>query len=498
MNKTEYLTRFKDYQTKCNAYSLALSTIYYDSVTIAPKKGNDYRNEMAVILEGELYSYMNSSENIKLLEEMSKIDFDELTNKSIAQTYRHLQETCALPKDFFMKYQEATTNGYFTWQEAKLNNDYSAFAPTLKNLISLNKQKTKYIHPEMSCYDALLDHNEPGMSVKKYDVFFDLIKTRLLPFIKKLTTEGKIIDNSILNQSFPVSEQAKMMEILKQYMKYDPDECIMGVSEHPFTLPLSPHDARITTKYVEDNVMSSIFSIIHEYGHAQYMLHVNPEFDGSILARNMSNGMHESQSRLMENYLGKKKSFWVNNFNSLKKLFPGQLKSIELDEFIKYINVAVPSFIRTEADELTYPIHILIRYEIEKAIFNEDLDCDTLEQFWNDKMREYLGITPTDATTGILQDVHWSEGMFGYFPTYALGSAYAAQFFAQMEKELDVDNILSENKFEVIREWLEKNIHTYGSSLSANEIIHKLCGCEFDPNIYLDHLIEKYTAIYNL
>lgn len=498
MTNQEYLTFFKTYQEKCHAYQLALSTMHFDGRTVAPKKGADYRNRMTAILEGDAFSYETNPKHLALIEEMAEIDFDELTNEAVKQTLVSLKRNASLPKEFFLEFTKAQNDSYFTWENAKHKNDYATFAPKLKKLIELSKQKAAYYNPNLSCYDVLLDEHETGMNVEKYDAFFQLIKDRLLPFIQRLLKEGKKIDDSVFFQNYPADKQAIVMEDLKAYMNYDPEVCMMGISEHPFTSPLSSNDVRMTTHYVENNLTSSIFSIIHEYGHAQYMLHTDPKFDGTILASNMSFGMHESQSRLMENYLSHRKSFWVNNFDQLKANFPDQLKEVDLDAFIKMINVAYPSYVRTEADELTYPIHILIRYEIEKAIFNDNYDCDKIEELWNQKMVEYLGICPRNSSEGILQDVHWSDASFGYFPTYALGSAYAAQFFKQMCKDLDVDQLLIDRRFDVITDWLTENIHRYGSSLNADAILEKLCHEKFDANVYVDYLIDKYSAIYEL
>jgi carboxypeptidase Taq len=272
----------------------------------------------------------------------------------------------------------------------------------------------------------------------------------------------------------------------------------MGESEHPFTSDFSLHDVRITTKYLENSLTSSIFSIIHEYGHALYALHVDEKLEGLNVSKAMSSGMHESQSRLLENYIGKRYSFWVNNYPAVQNIFQEQLKDVSLDDFIKMINVTTPSLIRTEADELTYPLHIIIRYEIEKEMINDDVDFDHLNELWADKYEEYLGIRPQDDAEGILQDIHWVDGSFGYFPTYALGSAYSAQFMKAMEKDIDIDQELENNHFDVIENWLREHIHSLGALYNADEILEKVCHEPFNPNIYIDYLIQKYSSLYQL
>ncbi|MDU6630963.1 MAG: carboxypeptidase M32, partial [Lachnoanaerobaculum sp.] len=253
-----------------------------------------------------------------------------------------------------------------------------------------------------------------------------------------------------------------------------------------------------TTKYIENNVASAILSTVHEVGHAYYEHNIDPKYDGMILSEGVSSGMHESQSRLCENYLGRTMAFWKYNYPKLQAYFPKQLGDVSLEDFYKAINVSKPSFVRTEADELTYPLHVLIRYEIEKGLFNGTISTEGLDKTWNAKYKEYLGVDVPNDKLGILQDVHWSDGSFGYFPTYALGTAFAAQYVHAMKKDLDVDNLLENNKFDVVMNWLKENIHTYGFRYEAPELMKMVTGEEFNVNYFLDYIEEKYTKLYNL
>lgn len=496
MNKDEALQFYKEYNDKCNAYHLALTTMYFDMSTIAPEAGSDYRIKVLSFLGGELFDYQTNPKNIEKIEEMETMDLGEIMNEEIRQTLKNLHRTSKLPRDFYIKMQELTSKGEMVWKKAKEANDYSIFKDTLKELVEMQKQAYIYYGAKDNLYDAMLDDYETGMNIEKYEVFFSTIKERLVPFIKKLTTEGKKIDDSALHQIFKEEGQVKVMDVLKDYMGFDPKKCYMGVSMHPFTCDFSLNDVRLTTKYIEDALASSIFSIIHEYGHALYMLNVDPKLEGLTVGRSMTSGMHESQSRFLENYIGKRKSFWVNNYPRVQEIFFEQLKDISLDEFVTLLNVAKPSFIRTEADELTYPLHILIRYELEREMINGEIDVDHLDEIWADKYEEYLGIRPTNVNEGILQDIHWSGGSFGYFPTYALGSAFSAQFFEAMTNEIDVDYALENNEFETIENWLKEKIHKHGALYKADTIIQNVCGDSFDPNVYVDYLIDKYTKIY--
>ena len=311
-------------------------------------------------------------------------------------------------------------------------------------------------------------------------------------------TEAKQIDDHFLFEEYPVEEQKKFMDHLLQYLHFDPQWGYQNETEHPFTSWTCENDCRTTTKYLVDNVMSAIFSTVHEVGHAYYEHDCDPRFDGMILSDGISSGMHESQSRLCENYLGRRKSFWEYNYPYLQKQFPQQLKDISLDTFMKAVNVSRPSLVRTEADELTYPMHILVRYEIEKGLFNGSISVEGLDQTWADMYEKYLGVRPVNASEGILQDVHWSCGEFGYFPTYALGSAFAAQFVKKMQEEIAVDDLLSNNHYDTVIEWLKKNIHQYGCMYDADEIMQKATGASFDVNVYIEYLTRKYTELYDL
>lgn len=498
MNKEEALKFYKEYNDKCNAYQLALLTMSFDMSTIAPVDGSEYRIWMMSTLSGELFEYQTNKDNIKKLNELSQMDLGEIMNKEIKLVLKDIHKISLLPKEFYMKMKKVYAQGEVSWRKAKQAHDYSLFKETLKEIVQITKEAYTYYGIKKSLYDDMLDDYETGMTIEKYDQFFDAIKERLIPFIKELNEKAEVIDDSILHQHYEESKQIQVMDILKQYMGFNKDECYMGTSEHPFTEGFSLHDVRITTKYLEDSLTSSIFSIIHEYGHALYMLHVNEKLEGLNVGRAMTSGMHESQSRFLENYIGKRKSFWINNYPKVKELFNEQLKDVDIDQFIEMVNVSKPSLIRTEADELTYPLHILIRYELEKDMINGDIDFDHLNQIWADKYEQYLGIRPQNDSEGILQDIHWSTGSFGYFPTYALGSAFGAQFFQSMMSDIAVDQELENDHFDTISNWLKAHIHHYGALYTADEILDKVCHQSFDPNIYIDYLINKFSDIYHI
>ncbi len=498
MTTQELKQFFIEYEEKLSAYGLVLALCSFDASTIAPRDGAAYRNRQMAVVQGDLFSMMTDRESLAKLDELAACsDLEPLYKEALNQRLRSLRDLRILPKEVYVEFEELKANTEVLWRDAKKAEDYKLFEKPLIQLIEMQKKLLSYRQEGGSDYQKLLDDYEPGMTIAKADEFFELIKKKLLPFIQKVSACKEKVDDSPLTGFFPSDKQAKLMKVLQEYMNYDPNKVYMGETEHPFTMKISSNDTRITTKYVEDSLSSSIFSVIHEYGHALYGMQVDPIYDGTILADGMSSGMHESQSRFLENYIGKRESFWACNYPKLQKIFP-EFQSRTLEDFIKMINASYPSLIRTEADELTYPIHILIRYEIEKEIFDGNLDLNNLEDEWNRRYEKYLGIKAEKPSKGILQDMHWSAALFGYFPTYALGSAYAAQFFKAMQRDLDVDKALRENDFREIQNWLKEKIHQYGSFKKADELLMEVSGEHFDPNYYIDGLIEKYSKLYGI
>lgn len=490
---------FNEYKEICAAYQLAGSTMYFDLATIAPKAGVAYRNKMLSILAGEGFSYQMNPEYLKRLEEIyQKAEEGSRLKKELTLYFRLIEDVRKLPKDVYVKRKQILADSQSTWEQAKLKNDFSLFQPCLKKVIDSQREVFTYLDKSCSDYDYLLDRYEMGTNAGMYDSFFTGVKEKLLPLIREIGMRGKKIDDSVLFEKYDVKEQEAFAEELKDYMQVDRDCCYMGVSEHPFTEFFSAKETRITTHYHEDSLMSAILSTVHEYGHALYALQVDEKYDGTAFKDAIGSAMHESQSRLMENHIGRNMAFWEINYPKLQKHFPERLKNISLERFVEMINVSRPSLIRTEADELTYPVHILIRYELEKEIFDGNIDVTRLDSLWNDRYKKYLGVCASCPSEGILQDIHWSGGEFGYFPTYALGSAYAAQFFHAMEKEISVEEALRKGDFQVISKWLKENIHQYGAAKTADEILVLSTGEPFNPGYYIDYLVDKYTKLYQL
>lgn len=497
MNTQEALTLFREKQLRINSYRLALTTMNWDSSTIAPKKGADYRNHMMAILSGELFSLYIDPEYIKLIEQLAAADdLSETESIEMKQMLKELNKERNIPKDVFVKFAQLQRDGETIWEKAKETSDYPLFKPYLQKLIDGTKRNISYRNDTRSTYASLIDDFETDMTIEKYDEFFALVKEKLVPLIHAIK-EANIPAPAFLSASVPIQQQRAVVELIREYLQYPKDAGLISESVHPFSSSFSAFDNRVTVRYHENNFTSSIFALIHEVGHATYNGQVNPEYQGRHIANSMTYGMHESQSRLYENMLGRSKAFWSSLYPKVVELVDA-LKDVSLDEFIFGINYVTAQFYRIEADELTYPLHVLVRYEIEKDLFEGNLTTEGLDEVWADKYESYLDIRPQSTSEGILQDVHWSGGAFGYFPTYALGSAYSAQFMNKMSQDLDIDKLMENNQFDQINGWLKDNIHTFGGLYTPEQLLLRITGETFNPSYYIDYLLNKYSELYKI
>lgn len=409
----------------------------------------------------------------------------EVVRKSIADTKK-------IPADEYAAFSRLTGEAYPVYVKAKQNNDFELFRPYLEKIVAYCRKQTEWLATdECKGYDVLLDMYEPHYTQARYDRFFDALRKRLVPVVKKATAKTQPLPDWA-TQRFDKAAQKQFCEYLRDVMCFDKSRGIMKESEHPFTSGFGTDDVRITNHYYEDNLASSIFSVIHETGHATYEQQCDKALNGTLSGGGASLGLHESQSRFYENVIGRSAEFWQRHYAKLQEFFPEQLSNVPLTEFVAYINRAEASFVRTEADELTYPLHVMLRYEIEQKLIDGSLEVKDLPAYWNAKFTEYFGITPPDDTLGVLQDVHWAYGNFGYFPTYALGSAIASQLFAAMNRDFDVYGSLADGTTAQINKWLGEHVHKYGSSKYPDEILRLATGEDFNPDYYIDYLIAKY------
>ncbi len=485
---------------QAQAFQTAKILFEWDNETLAPKEAKANTAKVVGTLSGAYFCAVTDPKVKKLVEQCQK-DRDSLTEAEraiVRELAEEIEKLECIPPQQYREFAELTARSTGIWARAKKENDFESFAPVLKQIVDYTKKFASYrVKKGQRLYDVMLDDYEKGFDVKTLDQFFGMLKDQLVPFLKKLTDSGEDIDSSFLTGDYREEDQEKIGRFFAEYVGFDFDRGVMAVSAHPFTTNLHNKDVRITTCY-NDHVDDSLFSVIHESGHAIYELGIPDNLTQTLAGQGTSMGMHESQSRFFENIIGRNQAFWVPVYETLQKQFPCQLGSVSMERFVRAINKVEPSLIRTQADELTYSLHVLIRYEIEKMLIEEDLDVEKLPKIWADKYEEYLGVRPQNASEGVLQDIHWSQGSFGYFPSYALGSAFGAQFYHYMKKDMDFEGLLRKGDIKTIREFLRVNIHQYGKLKTSRQILKDVTGEDFNPQYYIDYLLEKYGKLYHV
>jgi len=503
MSKAENIRKFEEWEKKTAAFSFMMSIVNVDTINGSPSQGMKKRIEYTSLLSGELFALQNDPDNRRVMEELIKEeDLDPVLRRRVQLHLRRVEASAALTKEDVVSYRTILADSEQAWLKYKPASDWKSYYPYLEKLISAHIEQTRKVAEatgkgDWDLYDVMLDDNMEGWNRAKYDDFFDQVKARLVPLIKKIG-QADPVDTSFLDQPYDKDKQRLLMKEIVEYVGFTPDWGKYGESEHPLTSGVLEGDVRFTTKFTDRNPTDAVLSTVHETGHAWYTHDIDPAYDGTILIHGMDAGMHESQSRLCENHLGRSRAFWEVNFPKMKAIFPQQLEGVDLDRFMRALNVVKPSLVRTQADEVTYPLHILIRYEIEKDLLTGKADIEHLNQRWNELYQEYLGVTVPCDRDGILQDLHWPYAYFGYFPTYALGSAFAAQFYRAMSKDIDVDQLLRTSQYTKITAWMKEHIHKYGALYPADKVMELATGESFNVTYYLDYLEEKYSRIYDL
>ena len=493
--------QFKDYLKKMQLYSRVNTLLMWDLYTATPKKGYEEMSDALTYFSTEEFVLSTSDELYSLLETLQQPaeydQLDEVMQFTVRIMKREMDENRRIPKEFYEKMVAAKNASMQAWQKAKQASDFSIFAPHLEKLIELTRQKCAYTHPGQDVYDVLLNQFEEGMDSATIDRIFEELKEGLVPLVKKILAAPQP-DSHLLDGYYDPDDQKKVQDLLLGYIGFDKEAGVTAASEHPFTQGFSRRDVRVTNHFYPDNAISAMFSAIHEGGHAIFEQNVNPALSGTPADDCRYMGIHESQSRFFENVLGRNRNFWLPVYEQIQELLP-DLKKVSLDDFYREINHVQGSLIRTEADEVTYGLHIIIRYEIEQAIFRDHVPVSELPALWNRKMQDYLQVTPEKDSEGILQDMHWSDGSFGYFPSYLLGNIYDGMFLDAMEEDLgDLDAILAAGNIKTITRWLNTHIHWYGGLRLPKDVIREVCGKELSAEPLLRYFTKKYTEIYHL
>ncbi len=492
---------FQNYLNKMNQYDHVITLLYWDMKTCTPKLGQTGHVEALTHFSSEAFAMTTSEKLGEMLAALTEpTEFQQLSDTwkfIVKRMKRDYDRNKRIPAELYKTYVQTQAEAGNIWTEAKEASDFSLFSPYLEKMIELTREMTGYTDPEKEVYDALLDQYEEGMDSATIDALFEELKKELIPFVKEILAKQRP-ENPAFKEYFDQDAQRKVQAMLLDYIGFRKDAGSVGETEHPFTLNFSSKDVRVTNHYYVHDPLSSIFSAVHEGGHGIFEQNVNPEYDNTRAGGCCYMGLHESQSRFYENILGRNKNFWLPIYDRLGELLP-PFQKIPLDDFYQEINHVKNSFIRVNADEVTYCFHIILRYEMEKAIFRENIPVKELPALWNRKMQEYLQITPSNDAEGILQDMHWSDGSFGYFPSYLLGSIYDGMLLDTLQEELgDVDALLRDGKIKEITKWLNKKIHWYGSTRKPKEVIAAVCGKEVSAEPLIRYFKEKYSEIYSI
>lgn len=495
------LEQFKELDEKITHLSTVSALVGWDQKVMAPKKGRMLFSKAYSTLETEIFKLMISKEMGDYLTELTSIqnNFDDVTSARIRERKLFYDKYKTIPTDLYQEYSTLTSEANLVWEEARANNDFDHYLPYLERIIEMKRKFADLYGYKSHPYDALLDEFERGLTVEKLDPLFIELRKVSVELLKRIQNSTTKTRDEIFEKSYSVEKQKEFNKFILPIIGFDMEAGRLDETTHPFAQSMNTGDVRITTRYIEQNVRSAIFGTIHEAGHGIYEQKINKEFEGTVLRNGTSFGIHESQSRFLENMVGRSREFWNYFYPTLQSYFTEQLGEIAVDDFYKAINTVKPTFIRVEADELTYNLHIMIRYEIEKGLIAGELKAKDLPTIWNNKMEEYLGITPKTDSEGVLQDVHWSFGGLGYFPSYTLGNLYAAQILNTIQIEMPefYQNIES-GKFDLINDWLTSKIHQFGSLFSPNELIVRVTGEELNAKYLADYLNAKYSQIYDL
>jgi len=481
--------------------------VHWDMETKMPPKAIKLRSLQLAMLSRIGHKMSTDPEIGKLLEEIMRHrehdSLDDIQKRNLYLIKKHYDEQTRLPEELVVETARQQAMTIDTWKKAKAAKDFSMFKPELEKLLDLRKRAAGIlmdVKRTATPYDALIDIFEPKMAVGPISKVFAELREGLVALLRKCEVAPKQPDISILKRRVPVDAQRKIAESLAEFIGYDIKSKEAGgridETEHPFTTGYYD-DVRITTHYYKDNFASSIFSTLHEGGHAIYEQNLNREWIFQAVGTACSSGLHESQSRSVENIVGRSREFWIYFLPKLKELTGNILSDVDLDRFVHAVNQVKPSKIRVEADEVTYCLHIIIRFNIERDLFANKITVAELPQIWNQSYKEYLGVDIENDSEGVMQDIHWASGAFGYFPSYALGNIYSGQILATMEKGLsDWKTQISSGNFQNIKQWLAKNVHNHGNLYDPADLIRRITGEELNVKPYLNYLHKKYSKLY--
>jgi len=477
------------------------SLLGWDERTYMPRKGAEHRAEQLAFLAGWSHSRLVDPRIGDLINTVrnsgSSNGGDDDASVMVREVGRIYDRQVKIPKSLVEEMTRVTTLAQGKWAEARAKSDFAAFKPWLQKVIDLKKQEAEAVGYKDDPYNAMLDAYEPGATVASIEKIFTPLRVELVALLDKIRDSGKSPNVGIITREYPIDRQERFGKEAAAAIGFDFEEGRLDITTHPFCTGIGPGDVRITTRYDAHHFPCAFFGILHEAGHGIYDQGLDPKHFGTPMGEMISLGIHESQSRLWENLVGRSRAFWTYFFPKVQKTFPEALGNVSADEFYWAINDVRPSLIRVEADEATYNLHILLRFEMERAFFSGGLKVDDIPGAWNEKFKSYFGLTPPNDKEGCLQDVHWSAGYIGYFPTYCLGNLYAAQFFAKAQKDIaDLPAQFSRGDFSALKNWLRQNIHRHGRRYRAGQLVERVTGQPLSSKPLIDYMSRKFGELY--
>ncbi len=480
----------------------AAGLLSWDQHTMMPPGGATARAEQLATVGRVAHEMFISDEIGRLLDDLrsyeAELDPDSDEASLIRVARRDWEKARRVPGDLRAEMTRAGVLGYHAWVQARRDSDFSTFLPHLEKNVELKHRYVECFEPADELYDVLLDDYERGMKAAEARAVLDDVRNELVPLIHAIAERPDAVDDSCLHGDFPLEQQKAFERLILDRYGFRPESWRLDPTVHPFAGAASPTDIRITTRYFEDRY-ESVFSTMHEFGHGLYEHQVDRALDRTLLCRGASMALHESQSRMWENLVGRSLPFWRFFYPKLQEHFPQRLGNVDLETFYRAVNKVQPSLIRVEADEATYNLHIILRFELEQEILGGDVELSDLPEAWNARIKDYLGIDVPDDAQGVLQDVHWSAGSFGYFPTYSLGNVISAQIWERVRESIpDLDDQIERGEFGELREWLREHLHRHGRKFTPQETLERVVGSPMDARPYVRYLKEKLGGIYGV
>lgn len=499
----EKLNDLKKRLAEINDLNAAAAVLGWDQQTYMPPGGAPARAQQLATLSHIAHQKFTDDAIGYLLEELHEyietLPYDSDDASLVRVTKRDYDKARRVPSELVSEIAQASAQAFEAWRKTKAESKFIDFVPYLQRNLDLKRRYAECLGYTDRIYDPLLDEFEPGMKTAQVEVIFTNAKEEIVPLVHAIAPKLNAVDNSFLHQSYDELKQWDIGVEVARLIGYEFVRGRQDRSPHPFTTSFSVDDVRITTRFMHNYFPAAFFATMHETGHALYNQGIRHELERTPLAEGASLGVHESQSRMWENLVGRSRSFWKFFTPQVQAVFPEQFRNVNAERMYRAVNRVQPSFIRVEADEVTYNLHIMIRFELENALLEGRLAVNDLSEAWNAKTQEYLGIKPPDDAQGVLQDVHWSHGSFGYFPTYALGNFFAAQLFDRIKRDIPgLDVHFEKGEFHVLLDWLRAHLHTHGRKFTLNELANKITGESFQTRSFITYLKNKYGEIYNL